>query len=269
MKVKYLFFVIVFVLVLIYGTIIYTPNVSKSEEYLESPTVFIHGYKGTYNSFGNMLKRYENEYRWGRKAFVYHVSSEGKIRVTQLKQRRGEPVYIQVIFENNRASFADNAKWLAQVLHHMKENYEMDSINLVGHSMGGIISVKCIEDYYDTNKLPLINKLVTIGSPFDGIYNQNYFQIHHDAAANDLRPNSKALTLIKENRASFPRNISVLSIGSIGDIVAVPDSVKALQAIIPKDQLHEVMINDQKLGHSALHESKEVDFMIHNFLFPE
>src|SRR5699024_5062031 len=162
--------------------------------------LFVHGYKGTENSFGHMLKRFEKQYKWGNTALIYYVSPQGEIQVYNLSKGKQNPVFIQVVFENNRASFADNTEWLASVTRHINE-------------------------YQDPETYPAVDKLITIGSPFDGIYNQSYFQIHHDPAATDLKPNSVALGLLRENTNAFPENISVLSIGSTGDIVAAPESV--------------------------------------------
>ncbi|OZU89210.1 hypothetical protein CIL03_08240 [Virgibacillus indicus] len=246
--------------------VFYMPNKAKSEYYSGQPTVFVHGYKGTANSFGFMLDRFENEYNWGKKALVYHVSSQGKIREYNLNKGKTEPAFVQVVFENNRASFEDSARWLSSVLNHMKENYFIDSVNLVGHSMGGIVSLKYLMEY-NTEEFPAVNKLIAIGSPFDGIYSEKYFTIHHDAGAEDLKPESAALQLLR--KSEFPANTDVLSVGSTGDTVAVPESVQSLRTIIPKGQLQEIMIEDTTLGHSALHENVRVDKIIHSFLWQD
>ncbi|MGJ9459476.1 alpha/beta fold hydrolase [Oceanobacillus sp. CF4.6] len=247
-------------------TIIYMPSKAKSELYFGEPTVFIHGYKGTANSFGFMLNRFEKKYGWGNKGLVYYVSKEGRIRDYNLSKGKHAPTFVQIIMENNRAGFADSTEWISSVLLHMKEKYQIESVNLVGHSMGGIISLKYTMDYAGDG-YPEVNKLITIGSPFDGIYNEDYFQIHQDAAAEDLKPSSLALQLLKES--TFPADINVLSIGSTGDLIATPKSVQALRTIIPIGNYQEIIIENKRLGHSALHENKEVDKMIHSFLWQD
>jgi uncharacterized alpha/beta hydrolase family protein len=246
--------------------ILYLPNKVSSGFHSNQPTVFVHGYKGTANSFGFMLDRFENEYRWGNKALVYYVASNGRIHVRNLNKGQGDPTFVQVIFEDNRASVEDEAKWLASVFEHMRQNYYIDKVNLVAHSMGGLVSVKYLESYQG-DKFPAVKKLITIGSPFDGIYAEEYFQINQDAAATDLKPDSAALKLLHEN--PFPKNIDVLSIGSAGDMIAVPESVQALRTIVPDDQLQEIMINNEDLGHSGLHENRTVDKIIHSFLWQD
>ncbi|WP_234028463.1 alpha/beta fold hydrolase [Lentibacillus sp. Marseille-P4043] len=257
--------VMIIVLVLV---ITYLPKQANSQQNSSSVTVFVHGYKGTVNSFGGMLGRFERN-DWGNKALIYHVSNTGDVNVYNLNKGKLEPVFIQVIFENNRASFEDTATWLSLVMHHLKETYQIDSVNLVGHSMGGLVSLKYVEEYQEKNLYPVTNKLITIGSPFDGIYSQHYFQLNHDAAANDLKPNSSALQRIQSNSQSIPKDLAVFSIGSTGDLVAVPESVQELRMMIPADQLTEVMIENDHLGHSELHENEQVDELIHSFLWQE
>ncbi|WP_430788787.1 alpha/beta hydrolase [Virgibacillus flavescens] len=247
------------------AVITYMPEKAKSQGETVPITVFVHGYKGTHNSFGSMLDRFESN-KWGEKALVYRVSREGDVRVYNLNKGKTKPVYIQVIFEDNRASFKDGARWLSNVLSHMKQYYQINNVNLVGHSMGGLISVKYIEEYGDASRYPVTDNLVTIGSPFDGIHNKTYFKYNRDEAATDLKPNSAALQLLRSTKEMIPSGLNVLNIGSTGDPIAVPESVRALRMIIPAEQLETVIIENDELGHSQLHESQYVDQLIHSFL---
>lgn len=268
MKKKYIIGLITYIGLLLFGilSIAYSANREKLEINKEEPTVFVHGYKGTENSFGNMLHRFEYTYNWGKNGLVYYVSSEGKLNDYQLGKKEGKPVLVQVIFENNRASFAETAEWLATVLRHLKETYKAETVNLVGHSMGGIVSTKYSMEYASKD-YPIVNRLITIGSPFDGIYDENYFQVNHDPAATDLKPNSPALTELRQN--GFPNHIQVLCIGSTGDVVAEPESVLAIEQIVPSEQLETKIFENDKLGHSALHEDNQVDQLIYSFLWQD
>ncbi|SFB05046.1 Uncharacterized protein with an alpha/beta hydrolase fold [Lentibacillus halodurans] len=245
----------------------YTPERIKSEKNIKNPTVFVHGYKGTHHSFGNMLDRFENIYGWGQTALIYKVSPAGKLNVYQLNNGHfTETMFVQVIFENNRASVRDTSGWLANLLAHMKKTYQINTVNLVGHSMGGLVSMNYIENHQDYTVYPSVNKLVAIGSPFDGIYSEPYFQIHHDPAAENLKPSSLALKTLRLNKDAVPEQLDVLSIGSTGDSVAMPESVEMIRKIVDETQLTYKMIDDGTLGHSELHEDARVDKMIYSFL---
>ncbi|WP_156290274.1 alpha/beta fold hydrolase [Oceanobacillus salinisoli] len=265
-KLKHIISIILFI-VFIFGTIayIYVPNRANSEKLYGIPTVFVHGYKGTTNSFHTMLDRFE-ENGWGKKGLVYYVSSRGRVVDHPVKFDPAKQTFVQVILQNNRASFADSAEWLASVLQHFKAKYGVETVNLVGHSMGGIISMKYMMDYR-SDDYPNVDRFVAIGSPFDGIYSTEYFRIHHDPAATDLKPDSPAFQMLHQGK--IPGNIEVLNIGSAGDTVAFTESVKAIRKMVSENQLREVIIQDNELGHSGMHESIQVDKMIHSFLWHE
>lgn len=244
---------------------IYIPNKVKSEMSHTVPIVFIHGYKGTANSFHTMLERFE-ENGWGQKGLIYHVSPNGKVRDYPVAINQVNQTFVQIILENNRASFAESTEWLAEALRHLKEKYHVEHIHLVGHSMGGIISVKYMQNY-QTPEYPNVKRFIALGSPFDGIYSPEYFQKNHDPAAMDLKPDSLAYQLLHDSK--IPSSVDVLNIGSTGDLVALPESVKAIRKMVLEEQLTEKIIEDDDLGHSDLHESILVDEMIHTFLWQD
>jgi len=266
LKKRYIIGIITYTILLFVGVLSIVHSINRENIMIDGePTVFIHGYKGTENSFGNLLDRFEYTYEWGKKGLVYYVSSEGNINdYLLLRDEEDQPVFVQVVFENNRASIAETTEWLSTVLHHLKEEYGVETVNLVGHSMGGIVSTKYSMEFTSID-YPAVNRLITIGSPFDGVYDEQYFEINQDPAAMDLMQGSPALTELRDS--SLPVHIQVFSIGSEGDKVAEPKSVLAVEEIIPEEQLETVIIEDRKLGHSALHENATVDHMIYSFLW--
>src|SRR5690625_3435301 len=239
----------------------------KKEKSKGCVTVFVHGYKGTYNTFGPLIRRFEKKYRWGRKAAIYYISSSSDIHIMDLKNIKHENTFIQVIFGNNRANFEDYTKWLSLVMEDLKNKYQHATFNLVGHSMGGITAIKYLEDYQNSRKFPRIDKLIVLGSPFDGVYSKEYFEIHKDPATTDLKHNSTALQLLRNNSYKIPKSIDVLSIGSTGDVIAEPESVDTISKIVDNDQLKKVMIDRKEIGHSELHEDEVVDHMIYSFIW--
>src|SRR5699024_3567781 len=127
-------------------------------------------------------------------------------------------------------------------------------------SMGGIVSMKFIEEKLNqSDDYPIVQKYIAIGSPFDGIYQEGYFDVHQDAGAIDLMPNSQALESLYAKGDTFPEHIEAMSIASTGDMIAAPKSVSTIENIIPDSQLEKVLIEDKDLGHSDLHESEKVD----------
>ncbi|WP_203363447.1 alpha/beta fold hydrolase [Bacillus sp. REN10] len=233
-------------------------------------TVFIHGYKGTVNSFRSMLHRFEHEHHWGRQVLLCKVTKDGRVLTSKVQRyTTNDRLFVQVVFENNRASFKDTAYWLSKVMNTLKAQYGINEVNLVGHSMGGIVSTKFLEDYQQGSKYPHVNKLVVIGSPFKGVKNEKYFQTNKGGAALDLMPSSPAVTQLEKNKDAFPRHVKTLTIAGVADQVVDIDSALAIKHIVPKDNYHEVIIFDPNINHSGLHESNEVDERIGQFLWNE
>ncbi|MFA1821856.1 alpha/beta hydrolase [Virgibacillus oceani] len=251
---------------IIFGALFLLGAPYKAEQKITESTVFVHGYKGTFFSFGFMLHRFENVYEIGNKILIYYVGKNGEIQSYRLNNDNSGPQLVHVIFEDNRTDFEETAGWLADVLASMKSNYAVNSVNLVGHSMGGIVSLKYAMQYQSAD-FPAVNKIVALGAPFGGIFSQEYFQIHHDAAAEDLKPDSAGLQLLETGE--FPENTKVLNLGSTGDSVAVVESVKTLNTLISEDQIEEIIIEDDELGHSALHQSEQIDKIISSFLWQD
>jgi uncharacterized alpha/beta hydrolase family protein len=252
--------------IIILGSLFLLGAPYKAEQKITEPTVFIHGYKGTFYSFGFMLHRFENIYDIGNKVLVYYVAENGEIQEYFLNENTKKPPLIQVVFEDNRANLEDTAGWLAEVLYSLKNNYDTEKVNLVGHSMGGIVSLKYTLQYQSVD-YPDVNKLVALGTPFAGIFSQEYFLLHHDPATEDLKPDAAALQLLE--KGTFPENTHVLNIGSTGDAVADPESVQALDRYVPEAQIREIMIEDDEMGHSALHQREEIDKIISSFLWQD
>src|SRR5699024_555546 len=219
LKKRYIIGIMAYTILLFVGVLSVVHSIYRENIVIDGEaTVFVHGYKGTENSFGNLLDRFEYTYQWGKKGLVYYISSEGNINdYFLLREEEDQPIFVQVVFENNRAEFAETTEWLSSVLQHLKEEYAVETVNLVGHSMGGIVSTKFSMEYTSVD-YPAVNRLVTIGSPFDGIYDEQYFEINQDPAAMDLAQDSPALTELREN--NLPVHIQALSIGSTGDLVA-------------------------------------------------
>ncbi|MCP3742101.1 alpha/beta hydrolase [Rossellomorea sp. BNER] len=232
------------------------------------PTVFVHGYKGTFNSFKTMMDRFENEHAWGKRTLIVYVSDLGEITfIGRVPTPPSEPVFVQVVFENNRATIEDTSNWLTSVMIELKKRYSIETVNLVGHSMGGLVITNYLQENANRKQIPMTHKLITIGSPFLGIERESYHKVNTGAAVNDLRPNSNALLKLLRKSSGFPRNVETLVIAGTGDQVVGVKSATGLNQIVPPENYHEKIIEDPSIDHSGLHETLKVDRLINDFLW--
>ncbi|WP_157796296.1 alpha/beta fold hydrolase [Bacillus xiapuensis] len=230
-------------------------------------TLFIHGHKGTYGSFRTMLERFEHN-SLGKKTLICKVTKDGRVLVKYANNTPSkEPQFIQVLFENNRAGFDQTAYWLSKIMKMLKVQYDLKQVNLVGHSMGGLVSAKYLQNYSHHRDYPAVKHLVVIGSPFLGVSDKDYVNKNTGLAKYDLMPNSPALQEIFHHKRLFPNNVKTLAIASTGDQLVAVQSALAVKQLVPKDHYHEIIIRDSSVTHSGLHESRKVDLVIAEFLW--
>ncbi|MGM0854154.1 MAG: alpha/beta hydrolase [Bacillota bacterium] len=249
-----------------------TTNVQSSEKPLtfeeKFPTVFVHGYKGTYNSFRTMLERFENQHGWGQKTLEIYVSENGSVVYKgTLSPNPTSPPLVQVIFEDNRASLEKQAIWLENAMKLLHHQFDVSNVNIVGHSMGGLASTKYILNTRDSSFVPKTHKFISIATPFLGVTKASYDQINTGAAVIDLKPESRALKKLFLNRHLIPADINVLSIAGSGDDVVNVQSAIGSQSLFEKNQYQSRIVYDPSISHSGLHETIKVDRLVGDHLW--
>src|SRR5690625_3712361 len=170
---------------------LYRKKSSPSKE--KNVTVFVHEYLGIYQSFAPLLSRVEGQYKWGEKVGIYYVFPNNQLRYVPVKTSSSGQDLIQVVLTDNKGSFHDYANWLSLLMRDLKQKDPRASFNLVGHSMGGIACIKYLQDFSNRKSFPRVEKVVTLGSPFAGISDDEYFKQHGlNRATLDLRSGSEA-----------------------------------------------------------------------------
>ncbi|UII58481.1 alpha/beta hydrolase (plasmid) [Cytobacillus spongiae] len=249
-----------------------TTNVQSSEKPLTAeekyPTVFVHGYKGTYNSFRTMLARFEDEHGWGQKTLEIYVSENGSVDYKGfLSTTPASPPLVQVVFEDNRASLEKQAIWLENAMKLLHHQFDISTVNIIGHSMGGLATAKYFENTKDHSFVPKTHKFISIATPFQGVTKESYDQINTGAAVIDLKPDSRALKELYRNRHFIPSHIQVLSIAGSGDDVVNVQSAVASQSLFEKNHFQSRIVYDPSISHSGLHETIKVDRLVGDYLW--
>jgi uncharacterized alpha/beta hydrolase family protein len=253
-------------------TIFRTTNVQSSEKPLTAeekyPTVFVHGYKGTYNSFKTMLDRFENRHGWGQKTLEITVDSSGNVTYKgAIPKNPTSPPLVQVIFEDNRASLDKQAIWLENAMKLLHHQFNVPAVNIVAHSMGGLASTRYIENTNDESFVPRTYKFITIATPFQGVTKESYDQINTGAAVIDLKPASRALKKLYINRHLIPSEIKVLSIAGSGDDVVNVQSAIGSKSFFENNPFQSKIVYDPLISHSGLHETIKVDRLVGDYLW--
>ncbi len=238
------------------------------------PTLYIHGWHGTARSTDQLIESAEDE-KGAEKVLAVTVSPQGKTAYSGKWNPNVRHPLIQVVFEDNEAEIPDEAGWLKTITEELRKRYGISQINIVSHSMGGPVTL-----YWALNlrnkKSPELKKFVPIAGPFDGVIftddvpNQNQIKENGEPVWQNA-----AYQSYYEKRKSFPEGVSVLNIygnledGTNSDYLVTNASARSLRWLI-KDRVghyEEKMIKGPMAQHSKLHENKQVDRLVNDFLF--
>lgn len=251
-----------------------TPKVPTGDD--SAVTLFIPGYAGNRFSFGGMLARFVAG-GIANKSLVVMIDRHNQPHVTgQLDPYR--PM-VQLIFATPRVAVRQQAEGVLAVVQYLIAHEHVQTMNLVAHSMGGVVLFQYLTTAAKRVNLPEVRKVVTIGAPFnDSEVGQNTYPIeNHPLTASGPTQTTPVYNYFLRTLQRLPNTISYLNIaGNIGDSVQSDGAVALNSALSLRfllrpaiDQYQEFVVHGKNARHSRLHENYEVDRQIVQFLYPE
>lgn len=246
-------------------------KVEKNFKKSAVPTVFIHGYGGTINSFGGMIQRLSNE-RKTKKEMLITVQSDGSLKVDgELSKKKDNPS-IQVLFTANKDTEWNQTEWIYTVLKYLKQQ-GVDQVNLVGHSMGGVSSLRYLTTYGQPNDAPTINKFISIGAPFNDFTESS--ESIDDVLKNGPSVQASRYTDYQNGVANVPSKLPILLVAGKLNKETVTDGTVPLNSALAtfsllKDHGNPIkyqIFTGPNAQHSQLHENLNVDKTVADFLW--
>lgn len=237
------------------------------------PTVFIHGYGGTINSFGGMIQRLSNEGETKREMLIT-VQSDGSLNVDgQLSHKKNNPS-IQVLFAANKDNEWNQTDWIYSVLRYLKQQ-GIDQVNLVGHSMGGVSSLRYLTTYGQPTDAAKIDKFVSIGAPFNDFNDTAENQSIDDLLNNGPSPQASRYVDYSNGISHVPSSLPILLLaGKLSENETSDGTVPLTSALATYSLLkaHGNPVSYQiftgpNAQHSQLHENAGVDKVVSEFLW--
>ncbi|KAF1299558.1 hypothetical protein BAU15_02630 [Enterococcus sp. JM4C] len=253
-----------------------TSTVSDKENKTATPSLFIHGYSGTKGSFGGMLKRLESSGD-GIKELTLTVSSSGEVSAEgELSGEKNNPM-VQILFEDNKNNEWNQAEWLRGSLEYLKEEYQVSQVNLVGHSMGGVSSLRYLGAYGNESDLPTVDKFIAIGAPFNDFDETPSLAVLDEELANGPTNKSARYQEYQQTIGNVSTQIAVLLIGGqlsetdLSDGTVPLGSALAVNALLAQNgnPVETKIFEGQNAQHSQLHENTAVDQAVSEFLWSE
>jgi len=237
-------------------------------------TLFIPGYAGNRFSFGGMLQRFVTG-GIANKSLVVMIDRHNHPHVMgHLDPYR--PM-VQLIFATPRVAVRKQAAGVLAVVQYLMAHEHVQTMNLVAHSMGGVVLFQYLTTAAKLVNLPEVRKVVTIGAPFnDSEVGQNTYPIeNHPLTATGPTKTTPVYNYFLRTLQRLPNTITYLNIaGNIGDD-AQSDGAVALNSALSLrfllrpviDQYQEFVVHGKNARHSRLHENYEVDRQIVQFLY--
>lgn len=247
---------------------------SKSYVQAQTPTLFVHGFGSSYHAEEHMVKSAQKA-GVTKSVIRADIAPDGKVTlVGKLADNAKNPI-VEVNFEDKKTEIA--AKDVKSVVEKLQKNYHFKKINLVGHSVGNLAIANYINENYNNQSLPTINKVVSIAGHYNGWLGE---KVGREAKIKNKKtgepdifaPGFKKLLPLRKH---YPRQIEVLNVyGDLKDGSKTDGSVSVASA-----QTYKYLINnraksyreieiDGKMGqHSKLHENAEVDQALISFLW--
>ena len=235
------------------------------------PTLFFHGYRGNGITFSGMVNRFERN-EVGEESITITVSETGEITESGNWVAEGNPL-IQVVFADNTNQEWQQAEWIQMVLVYLAETYQLNAVNLVGHSMGGVSIIRYLTLFGGAGTPVKIQHVVTIGSPFND-FNEDDRELSEIAL---LGPTVEAprYSEYAENFMKVPETTKFLTIagdlnGDNGGDGTVPvASVVALNHLFAVNGLDNQfeLVTGRTAQHTILHENRAVDRLLIDFLW--
>ena len=277
---KITFLISIILLISVFGVIEYTGhNRVNNKNYIDSssPTLFFHGWGGSYHSEEQMAN-YMKSKNITDTIIRADVSSKGKVTlVGQISKGARNPI-VEVNYLNNKNdNYFEDAYWMKNVVMKLRSKYYFKEFNVIGHSMGNMSIAYYILKYGDDKSLPQIAKQVDIAGHYNGILGMNdkpnRMKLDSDGKPDKMDSDYKQLLKLRE---VYPKNqIDVLNIyGDKGDGTHSDGSVsnassKSLKYLISDraKSYREEKITGTQAQHSKLHENKSVDKLLVDFLW--
>lgn len=237
------------------------------------PTFFFHGWGSSVNAEKHMANAAKKA---GATNTIVQadVSKNGTVKLNGTIPKSAKNPIIEVNLEDNQSG---KTSYVKDVITAVSNKYHYAKINLVGHSMGNLQIANYINENYNNKKLPQINKVVSIAGHYDGYLGEEAGQKAKIKNKETGQPDiySDGFKKLLPLREHYPKQIEVLNIygnkkdGSNSDGSVSVASAQSYKYLINgrAKSYREVEIKGKNAQHSKLHENKEVDRLLIDFLW--
>lgn len=252
-------------------------NASQQYEKTKVPTLFLHGYGSSHRAEEHMTQAIVKA-GVTQNVIRATVSKDGAVKLQGALPQSAYNPLVEVEFEDNKnANYRQNGIWLKNVLVKLQKTYGFKKFNAVAHSMGNLTLAYYMLDNGQNKKLPQLQKQVNLAGHYNGIIGLDdqagQMQLEENGAPKQMNATYQELLKLDD---SYPKKqVSVLNIyGDLDDGSDSDGRVSNNSSRSEKYLLQDVYRSYQELEikggggqHSKLHENRQVDRAIINFIW--
>lgn len=250
---------------------------------IDTPTLFVHGWGSSYHAEESMVAYAQNSHATNS-VIRADVSPTGKVNLLGTIKKRAKNPIVEVNLQNNKSTFTgiDNqvsamnksSNYIKDVITALQKRYRFNRINLVGHSMGNLQIAYYLRNNATNAHMPHLNRQVSIAGHYNGYIGETGAPkttvLNHAGKPQKMSVGYRGLLSLRKN---FPQNAEVLNIygdtgsGSDGDVNV--NSARSYRYLVSKraHSYQEKEIRGPRAQHSKLHENRQVDRLLVNFLW--
>ncbi|MBC6316205.1 alpha/beta hydrolase [Listeria grandensis] len=247
-------------------------GITSTADTTNEPIVFIHGYDGSNWTFFTTTVRYSAS-DFATRSLKLLVRENGDIDVSGVYDKAMKRPMIRVNFENPRSIIPNNAAWFANAMDKLKKEYDIEKVDIVAHSYGGLTFVNFLQKYnYQSDRYPKVDTFTAIGTPFNGSAVSSDGETPYDLTATGPKKESAYFREMMKRKTKIPNDLPVLNIvgdlkdGSRSDGPVAVDSAKSAAFIFNRNDYQEVLFTGRFAQHSWLHANIGVDREIKQFI---
>lgn len=252
-------------------------NASQQYEKTKVPTLFLHGYGSSHRAEEHMTQAIVKA-GVTQNVIRATVSKDGTVKLQGALPQSAYNPLVEVEFEDNKnADYRQNGIWLKNVLVKLQKTYGFKKFNAVAHSMGNLTLAYYMLDNGQNKKMPQLQKQVNLAGHYNGIIGlddqAHQMQLEENGAPKQMNATYQELLKLDD---SYPKKqVAVLNIyGDLDDGSDSDGRVSNNSSRSEKYLLQDVYRSYQELEikgeggqHSKLHENRQVDRAIINFIW--
>ncbi|WP_295729354.1 alpha/beta hydrolase [uncultured Limosilactobacillus sp.] len=250
---------------------------AQAAKYVDNRTAtfFFHGWGSSYRAERQMANAAKSA---GATNTIIraNVDRRGKTTIQGKITKKSRNPIVEVNFADNKNdNYRRDGEFAESAIKAVQKRFGITKMNLVGHSMGNLAIMFYLLQNADNQNLPTLEHHVAIAGHFDGGLGFGYDKkttLNREGKPSIMEKNYKALLPLRQTYPTTSRVLNIagdLDDGSKSDSQIPLNSAFSLRYLVANRarSYQEKTIHGRMAQHSKLHENKQVDKLLINFLW--